>query len=136
MKNKFSGNPFGELLQLEHIKAHDGFSRTELTVQPEMFNPHGVLHGGVVFSLVDTCMGRALYTLMTDEESCATIEIKINFMRPVTDGQLLCETQVLHRGRTTAVLESKVTCNAKLVAKAQGTYALFPVPIEKTEGLE
>ena len=127
-KEQNAHNPFGALLALEHKEEGDGWSRTEMPVRRELFNPHGVLHGGVVFSLVDTCMGRALYTRMQTGESCATIEIKLNFIRPVTGGRLVCETHVLHRGRTTAVLDSNVLCEGKLVAKAQGTYALFALP--------
>ena len=71
-------------------------------------------------------MGRALYTQMKPEISCATIEIMLIFVRSDTGGQLVCETRVLHRGCTTEVLEFSATCADKLVVKAQGTYAVFP----------
>ena len=128
-KSPRKNNPFGEMLALEYGEVGDGISRTALTVREELYNVHDVLHGGALFSLVDTCMGRAIYSRMEEQESCATIEIKLNFIRPVAGGRLECETRVVHRGRTTAVLDSSVTCNGKLVAKAQGTYALFPEPI-------
>jgi acyl-CoA thioesterase len=91
-------------------------------------NPHGVMHGGVLFSLADTSMGAALYTLLEADETCTTIEVKMNFLRPVTQGRLACETHVLRRGRSTAVLESRLLSGESLVAVALGTYAILPKP--------
>lgn len=118
-------NPFGDVIGIRITGAADGSARSELRVEPRLLNPHGVLHGGVVFSMADNTMGAALYTELSEGETCSTIEIKINFTRPVSAGLLLCQSTVIHRGRTTAVLEATVSNDQKLVARAQGTFAVL-----------
>lgn len=122
------GNAFGKLIGMRIDSIADGVCHAHVETRPEHFNPIGVMHGGVPFSLADTGMGAALWSLLGPDEACATIEIKINYMRPVTAGRLDAVTTVLRRGKTTAVMESKVSCGAHLVAIALGTYAIFPRP--------
>lgn len=128
MAKKVGGHhPFGDLLGLRIESAADGGCRAHLEISENLFNPHQAVHGGVLFALADTSMGAALYSVMDDQESCATIEVKMNFIKAVREGRLDCETTVLRRGRSTAVLESKITANGELAAIALGTYAIFPL---------
>jgi len=120
-------HPFGDLIGLEFIACVEGNSRCRLTVRPELLNPHGVLHGGVVYSMVDTGMGGALYTRLDSDELCATIEIKINYFSAIRSGELICDTQLIHRGKRTAALDSSVRQGDQWVARALGTYSIFPV---------
>lgn len=129
MAKKIGGpHPFGELLGLRIDSAADGVCQAHIEVSEEIFNPHRVVHGGALFALADTSMGAALYTLMEDQETCATIEMKMNFIKAVRGGRLECETKVVRRGRTTAVLESKITSGGELAAIALATYAIFLLP--------
>ena len=118
-------NRFGDLIGLELGDADAGRSLCRLTLTPDLMNPHGVVHGAIVYALVDTGMGLALYPTLEEHESCATVEIKLSHLRPASDGVLTCETQLIHRGRHIAVLESEVRNGAQLIAKALGTYAIF-----------
>ena len=119
-------HPFGEHLGLRFAGRTDGGSRYELSIAPEHINPHGVVHGAVLFALADTGMGAALYPTLAPEESCATIEIKINFHRPAAAGTLLCDSTLVNRGRSVATLESRLTLDGKLIATASGNFAIFP----------
>lgn len=103
----------------------DGYSRGRVAVRPELLNPHGTLHGGVMYSLADNGMGAAVYSKLEESESCATIEIKIVYIAPVTSGMLECESRVVSKGRRVAVLESEIHNEGRLVAKALGTFAIF-----------
>jgi acyl-CoA thioesterase len=118
-------NPFGELIGLSFSQLEKGYSRCALSVTERLLNPHRVLHGGVIYSLADTGMGGALYTELDEDESCATVEISIVYFAAVTSGTLTCETNVVHRSRKIAVLESEVKNDGCLVAKALGTYSVF-----------
>lgn len=120
-------NPFGDLIGLTFSKFVEGHSRCTLTVEKKLLNPHGVLHGGVISTIADTGMGAALYTRLDEGESCATAEIKITYLRSVTAGTLTCDTKVIHKGRRIAFLESEVWNDERLVAKASGTYSIFPI---------
>ena len=118
-------HPYAELIGLEIEEQGDGRTVCVLTVGESHYNPHRVVHGAVLYSLADTGMGAALYPSLDEGEICATIEIKINYYRPVTTGQVRCVTEMVHRGKRVANLESSLFVGEKLVAKANGTYSIF-----------
>lgn len=122
-----SGPPVGfqVLIGLDIYERGDGFSRARIALTPEHMNPHGVCHGGVIYSMADTGMGAAVYSRLAEDESCATIELKVVYIGSISEGTLECESHLVHKGRRVAVLESEVRCGEKLVAKALGTFAIF-----------
>lgn len=118
-------HPFVDRLGARFVEVANGTSLLSLQVGPDHFNGHGVVHGGVLFTLADTGMGAALYTTLAPSEICTTIEVKINYFRPVLEGEVECRSRVVHRGRSTATLESELVANGKLVGKATGTFAIL-----------
>ncbi len=127
MSEKFSlkqkgFNPFAELIGLNFTMCEDGRSRCVLAVVDKVFNPGRVVHGGVIYSMADTGMGAALYSDLAKGENCTTIEIKMSYFKSVTDGRLICDTKIVNRGRKVTTLESEITNNEHLVAKALGTF--------------
>ena len=120
-------HPFGDLIGFQFTKMRKGYSQCVLKVDKKLFNPHGVLHGGVLYSMADTGMGGALYSLLDKSELCATIEVKINYFKAVKAGSVTCDTKVINKGKKVAVLESEMLNDGALVAKALGTYSIFIV---------
>jgi acyl-CoA thioesterase len=122
-------NPFAQLVgfTLRMGRRGGGRASAALEVRPELLNPLGVVHGGVLFSIADTVMGAALHTTLAPDESCATVEIKIHFLQPVTEGKIRCRTQLVHRGSRIAVLESHLSVGRVQVAQALGTFTIFDV---------
>lgn len=118
-------HPFAELIDLQVREQRDGHSELALVVAAAHLNPHRVVHGAVLYAMADTGMGLALYPSLAEGEICATIEIKINYFKPVSAGALSCVTQVVNRGRTVANLESRLFSDGTLVAQANGNYAIF-----------
>lgn len=118
-------HPFGELIGFTFSKLEKGFSQCVLNIEKKLMNPHGFLHGAVIYSMADTGMGAALYSLLEEKELCATIEVKISYFKPVKEGVLICNTKVIHKGRSISALESEIMNNEKLVAKASGTFSIF-----------
>ena len=116
---------FAELISMSEDERRADHSRMSLVVNSDHLNPHGIVHGAVVFALADTGMGAALYPALGDGQICATIEINTNSFKPVASGQLVCIAEPLNRGRTVANQESKVNLADKLVATASGNYAVF-----------
>ncbi len=116
---------FQLLIGLEMTERADGVSRCRLEVGERHMNPHGVVHGGVLYAMADTGMGAAVYSRLTPEESCATIELKMVYLAPVRGGVLECTTRLVQRSRRLAVLESEVWNGERLAAKALGTFAIF-----------
>jgi len=117
-------NPLADLLGMQQYIRGPGEGLCRLKVRREFFNPVGSVHGGILFTMIDNDMGAAINTIIEPDERAATIEVKINFLRPVVDGELVSTTEVLQRGRRIAVLESRLRQGRKLVATALGTYAI------------
>jgi acyl-CoA thioesterase len=105
--------------------AADGKSRLTLNLEPHHMNGLGIVHGGVLFTLADTGMGAALYPQLGEGNACATVEIKINYFKPVSAGALVCTSELVHKGRTLANVDSWVHAGDVLLAKANGTFAIF-----------
>ncbi|MCP5180924.1 MAG: PaaI family thioesterase [Pseudomonadales bacterium] len=118
-------HPFAELIAMQVDERETGYSRLSLVVTEDHMNPHNVVHGAVIYALADTGMGAALAPSLAEGEICATIEIKINYFKPVTRGQLVCTTEMINRGRTVANLQSRIVVGDSLVAMANGNYAIF-----------
>jgi uncharacterized protein (TIGR00369 family) len=121
--NVGASSAFSRLLGLEILQVGGGEARVRLTLTDELRNLHGKLHGGALFSLIDTAMGQASHSLGDGSPNSVTLECKINYIRPVSEGNVLCHAKVLHAGRRTQVVEAEVLQGDKLVAKAQGTFA-------------
>ncbi|MFX1496991.1 MAG: PaaI family thioesterase [Promethearchaeota archaeon] len=118
---------FGDLLGIEFTKFEEGYSQCALRINENHFNPHKVVHGGVLYSMADTGMGAALYSLLENDELCATVEIKISYFKSVKEGTILCDTKVIHKGKSIGSLESEIKKEGLLVAKAYGTFSIFKV---------
>ena len=118
--------PFADLLGFSVTSRGNGSSECEIQLQQEHMNPHGIAHGGVVFSIVDTGMGAAVASTLQAGEICSTIEIKINYMRPAIAGKLICFTEIVSKGKRTAVVESRVLDeNEKEICRALGTFMII-----------
>ena len=117
--------PFVDHVGICIEEQRDGLSRCTLSVEDHHFNLAGTVHGGVLFTLADTSMGAALYPTLGPGEGCATIEIKINFFKPVIGGAIVCAAEIVSKGRTVANLEACIYVGDVLVAKANGTFAIF-----------
>ena len=121
MKFKPPG-PLADLLGIHPLTFGEGSAMFGLTLREDHLNPYGVVHGGVVYSLVDTAMGAAVHTRLEAGEGCATVEIKINYLSPATAGDLRAEARLIERTKRIAVLEARALVGEQLVAVATGTF--------------
>lgn len=93
-------------------------------------NPLGGVHGGWAATIMDSALGCCVQTLLEKGEAYTTVEFKVNLTRPITPktGLVTCEGTVVHRGRTTAVAEARLTdANGKLLAFGTETCSIFPL---------
>lgn len=118
---------FARYLGLVVEERADGHCRMSINVDREKhFNPQGVAHGGIAYSLADTTMGGAFTSLLSEGLWCATIEVKMNYHVGVTEGPLVCDATVLHAGKRVGNIDARLTQNGRLVASANGNFAIFP----------
>jgi len=86
------------------------------------FNPMGTVHGGILCDIVDAAMGIAFSSTLAPGESFTTVELKINFLRPVRQAQLRVAGRVVQRGRSVGYVECQIRDeNGKFVAKSNST---------------
>jgi 1,4-dihydroxy-2-naphthoyl-CoA hydrolase len=93
----------------------------ELDVRPELLNPFGSAHGGVIAGLVDHVLGAVLYPVIERGRWAATTEFKLNLLSAVRTGTLRAEASIVSMTRKTAVVQVEVTNDGRLVGLAQGT---------------
>jgi uncharacterized protein (TIGR00369 family) len=89
---------------------------------------HGLLHGGVMASLVDVACGYAALSVMPADREVLTVEFKINFMRPANTDRLIAVGQVLKAGRTVTVCEGSVFDATRTHLLARMTATMIAVP--------
>lgn len=123
--------PFAALIGVELLDAGADLVRGRLEWSPERCTSAGVLHGGALMALADSCGGAcAFLNLPEGAIGTATIESKTNFLRGVRDGAITASARPLHRGRTMAVIETEVMHDdGRMVAKVTQTQAFhYPRP--------
>jgi acyl-CoA thioesterase len=121
-------NPFADLMGLVVSRPRDGRCRASFTVAAEHLNPNRVAHGGTLYTMADTAMGAAIHSVLERGIGCVTIELKINYLKPVRDGRVSCTAKVVQCGKRVAVVEAEMKNRGVLVAKALGTFAVIPRP--------
>lgn len=119
---------FDALLGTEWLSDDPERARVRLAMRDELRQPVGLLHGGVISSLVESVCSRATALAVLDEGMMAMGQsISVNFIRPVTEGHAEVTATARHRGRTTWVWDAEVTdAKGKLCALAQMTIAVRP----------
>jgi uncharacterized protein (TIGR00369 family) len=102
--------PMVKLLGMRLVEADEG--RVVFTAEPDeqYYNGMGVVHGGLAAALLDSALGCAINTLMPAGKRFTTLELKINYTRPLTSavGTVRCEAKVIHVGNRVATSEARV----------------------------
>ena len=117
--------PIANLMGFSIMSADDGRAVFEGEPGEYLYNPIGVIHGGFAMTLLDSAMGCAVHSTLGVGERYTTLEVKTNFVRPITldTGRVRCEGVVLHRGGTVATAEGRLIAiaNGKLLAHGTTT---------------
>jgi len=114
--------PIARLLGFDPEFVQNGEAVITLQAGPQHANPMGTLHGGVLCDIADAAMGIAFASTLDKGESFTTIELKMNFFRPVWNARLRAAGKVVRRGREMGYVECEITDEeGRLVAKAAST---------------
>jgi uncharacterized protein (TIGR00369 family) len=121
---------FDALIGTEWLDDDPEHARVRVAMRDELRQPVGLLHGGVISSLVESVCSRATALAVLDDGMMAMGQsIGVNFIRPVTEGHAEVLAKARHRGRTTWVWEAEVRdAEDRLCALAQMTIAVRPLP--------
>ncbi|MFL5812627.1 MAG: PaaI family thioesterase [Bdellovibrionia bacterium] len=118
---------FGELLGYEvtAINPKKRTATTELKIRYEHLSPAGRVHGGVISAFFDFACGAALFPLLAPRDFCSTVELKVNYFRPLElKDHLVAETEVVFKGKRLSVIHGFVYRKGEKdpVAMATATY--------------
>ena len=114
--------PVARLVGFELISVERGKAIMSFEAGEQHANPMGSLHGGVICDIADAAMGMAFASTLETGESLTTLELKINFTKPIWDAELQAVGRVVQRGRTIGLVECDVLdAEGTLVARATST---------------
>lgn len=115
--------PVGQLIGHRLVVLDEGKAIFELDADPARHaNPMGTIHGGILCDLADAAMGMAWGTTLGEGESYTTVELKINFLKPVRKTRLRAEGRIVKRGQSVGMTECDVFDESgTLVARASST---------------
>jgi len=123
MKNR---NPFWSLLGMELVEVRKGWAQIRLPFDKKLTNAIGLVHGGAIFTPADSAVGMALVGMISRNENISTLEMKINYLKPVKKCDIIAEAKIVHKGAQTAIGDVEVRdVNDVLIAKGLATYAIF-----------
>ena len=121
--------PLRSFLNFTIEEESEGIASATLNIDERHLNPNGVIHGGVIFALADTAMGKATMSMLQEGQICASIEVSIRYLRAVTEGKLVSTASVIKAGRSVVHLESQVAVEGdqRLVAIVHGSFAVINI---------
>ena len=115
--------PFARLLGIRVLESDQGKGRSAMEVREHHLQTAGVVQGGLVVTLADHAIYLAVRSLLAPGEASVTVELKVNFIAPAKDGELIAEARVVSRGNRILVGHVDVTNHlGELVATGIGTY--------------
>ena len=125
---EISPPPIARLIGYRIAEIEHGHAVFELEPGEFLYNPFATVHGGIASTLLDTTMTAAVLSTLSKGFGCSTLEIKVNFIRPITieSGLMRCEARVIHSGSRIATAEGKMTnSQGKLYAHGGSTCIMF-----------
>jgi uncharacterized protein (TIGR00369 family) len=118
------GGGLPEYLGIRTTEVGPGTMIAELDIRPELLNPFGSVHGGVLAALTDHVLGAVLYPVIPKGAWAATTQLNLNFTAPVKEGTLVARSEIISLSRRTAVVRIDVRNGDRLAGAAQGTVTI------------
>lgn len=115
-------SPMINFFEIEVEELSPGYARARLPFRTEFAQGFGVVQGGIITALGDAVAGIAFMTLLNPGEAVVTIELKINFLNPVKQTDMVSEARIAHQGAMISLSEFEIrTPDQTLVAKGTTT---------------
>lgn len=129
LEGRFPPQPIAAAADMILYRVEPGTAVFQGTPGFRFYNPLGTVHGGWISTLLDSCMGCAVHTMLDRGQGFTTAELKVNFVRPIfNSGPLRAEGKVIHFGRQVATAEGKLMDErGKLYAHGTTTCLIFPM---------
>ena len=123
-------SPFDQLVGTEWVSDDPDAARAQIEVRDELMQPTGLVHGGVLSTLMESVCSRATAVAVLGEGMLAMGQsLDVSYLRPIRGGRIEALARARHRGRTTWIWDAEVTdSDGRLCALARMTIAVRPIP--------
>ncbi|MHA6259927.1 PaaI family thioesterase [Sporosarcina sp. CAU 1771] len=136
-KGEVPNAPIGDFLGFKVIDVEQGMVTIEMETSERFYNPMGTLHGGILGDLADAAMGYTFATTLADDEAFTTLEIKLNFLKPIWKTKLRAVGNVVKKGNTIGLLECHIyDSEESLVAHSTSTCMILRDTMAKGRGIK
>ncbi|WP_172460933.1 PaaI family thioesterase [Priestia endophytica] len=126
MEQKKRTNPFRKYLGLKNFGSRNGVSEVRIDIFSDLLNFSGNVHGGVIASLVDMSIGNAVHPNLNKNQYSTTVELKLNYLKPLTGTEIIAKSYLLHKGKTLLVGKSDIfNDKGQLVATGSATFMIL-----------
>lgn len=130
-----NGCPYFSLLSMEILDLKWGESLIEIPAQEKHLQPFGIVHGGVFASLLDAAAFWAVYSEVPEDLGMTTVELKINYLAPLSTGRMIATGKSLRVGKTICLGEAGIV-NGEGTLLAHGTSTMMILKDLKIQGAE
>jgi uncharacterized protein (TIGR00369 family) len=134
VRREVNSCPYFSLLSMEIKGLSWGESLVEILVQEKHFQPFGIVHGGVFASLIDAAAFWAVYTQVSEELGMTTVELKLNYLAPLSTGRMIARGKSLRVGKTLCLGEASIF-NEEETLLCHGTSTMMILKDLKIQGL-
>lgn len=122
-----NNSPFPMHLPFRLVSVGEDEARVELEVEQKHLQPLGTVHGGIVATLIDTATYWAAFLALPEDTGLVNVDLKLNYLRPVSEGSLIAEGRCLRAGRTISYAEAHVRDkDGRLIAHGSSTLMALP----------
>ncbi len=122
-----SRSPFPAHLGMELVSFAAGRATVRLVVRDYHFQPYGIVHGGVLSSLIDTATFWAIYTEIPEADGLVSLDLKLNYLEAVKGGTLLAEGRAIRQGKAISYAEARVYDEKRrLIVHGTSTLKVMP----------
>lgn len=116
-------NEFAKMIGMKLVKMKPNEATIEIEMRDQLRQPHGLLHGGVTATLIDTAMAFAVITVLKREEKASTVDLNVHYLRPHLEGKFSCTAKVVKAGKRLLTVSAEVINEqGKLIATSLSTY--------------
>jgi uncharacterized protein (TIGR00369 family) len=127
VRKRFGSSKFAQWMGLSLVELGDGTSEVRLDLEPHHFNPGGIVHGGVIATLIDGCIGLALRTELGMDKDHVTVDLNVQYISAMRSGVLLGRGRAIRVGDRVSHGEAELTNEqGRLVAKGSATFLVIP----------
>lgn len=131
IRERFATSAFARWMGMELAHVTDGASEIHLAVETHHLNPGGIVHGGIIATMLDAAIGVALRTRLGFDRTHVTVNLSIGYLRPLRAGAMVARARAVHSGERVGYGEADLTdADGALLARGTATFLVVPLPAD------